>query len=135
MIVGSPFNGTDARTYILIPPGFDGSVPAEFPTTDIVQWPSKTACGVVRMAVETGSDAEIATINACQDPGTVTPLADWLANGHMGMPQAERDIVAGDFAIPDGRPGYLKATREAVAHGPPQTRIADLPSRNFQPSS
>lgn len=106
MIVGSPFNGTAARKYILIPPGFDGTVPADFPTTDIVQWPSKTAYGVVRMAVENGTEAEIATINAYQDQVTVTPLADWLANGHKGVPQAGRDIVAGDFPIPDGLPGY-----------------------------
>lgn len=106
MIVGSPFNGTIARKYILIPPGFDGTVPADFPTTDIVQWPSKTAYGVVRMAVETGSDAEIATINAYQDQATMTPLADWMANGHKGVPQEGRDIVAGDFVIPDGLPDY-----------------------------
>jgi hypothetical protein len=106
MIVGSPFNGTIARKYILIPPGFDGTVPADFPTTDIVQWPSKTAYGVVRMAVETGSDAEIATINAYQDQVTMTPLADWMADGHKGVPQEGRDIVAGDFVIPDGLPDY-----------------------------
>ncbi len=106
MIVGSPFNGTIARKYILIPPGFDGTVPADFPTTDIVQWPSKTAYGVVRMAVENGSDAEIATINAYQDQVTMTPLADWMANGHKGVPQEGRDIVAGDFVIPDGLPDY-----------------------------
>lgn len=63
MIVGSPFNGTRARKYILVPPGFTGNVPADFPTTEIVQWPALTAYGVVRMAVETGSEAEIKTIN------------------------------------------------------------------------
>ena len=106
MIVGSPFNGTRARKYILLPPDFAGEVPADFPTTDIVQWPSKTAYGVVRMAVMTGSDAEIATINAYQDQVTVTPLADWLANGHKGVPQANREIVQGDFVIPTGLPDY-----------------------------
>lgn len=106
IIVGSPFNGTKARKYILLPPGFTGTVPADFPTTDIFQWPSKTAYGVVRMAVETGSDAEIATINAYQDQVTVTPLADWLANGNKGIAQADRKIVPGDFVIPDGLPDY-----------------------------
>jgi hypothetical protein len=78
MIVGSPFNGTKARKYILIPPDFAGEVPADFPTTDIVQWPSKTAYGVVRMAVMTGAKAEIKKINTYQDQVTMTPLADWL---------------------------------------------------------
>ncbi|MCM0612072.1 DUF1254 domain-containing protein [Marinobacter sediminum] len=106
IIVGSPFNGTKARKYILVPPGFEGNVPADFPTTDIMQWPSKTAYGVVRMAVKTGSDSEIATINAYQDQVTVTPLADWLSNGNKGIAQADRDIVPGDFVVPAGLPDY-----------------------------
>ena len=106
MIVGSPFNGTKARKYILIPPGFSGEVPTDFPTTDIVQWPSKTAYGVVRMAVMTGAEAEIKKINAYQDQVTMTPLADWLANGHKGVAQADRDIVPGDYVIPAGLPEY-----------------------------
>jgi len=106
MIVGSPFNGTKARKYILLPPDFAGEVPADFPTTDIVQWPSKTAYGVVRMAVKTGSEAEIKIINGYQDQVTMTPLADWLANDHKGIAQADRKIVPGDFVIPDGLPDY-----------------------------
>lgn len=106
MIVGSPFNGTIARKYILVPPGFKGKIPADFPTTDIVQWPAKTAYGIARMANKTGSDAEIKIINGYQDQTTITPLADWLANGHKGIPQADRKIVKGDFPIPDGLPEY-----------------------------
>ncbi len=121
MIVGSPFNGTRARKYILVPPGFTGNVPADFPTTEIVQWPSLTAYGVVRMAVETGSEAEIKKINGYQDQVTITPLADWLANGHKGIAQADRKIVKGDFLIPDGLPEYQfgqvdKADCRAVFH-------------------
>jgi len=106
MIVGSPFNGTKARKYILVPPGFTGNVPADFPTTEIVQWPALTAYGVVRMAVKTGSEAEIKEINGYQDETTITPLADWLANGNKGIAQADREIVKGDFLIPEGLPEY-----------------------------
>ena len=106
MIVGSPFNGTRARKYILVPPGWTGNVPADFPTTEIVQWPSLTAYGVVRMAVETGTEAEIKEINGYQDETTITPLADWLSNGKKGIAQADRKIVKGDFLIPDGLPQY-----------------------------
>ena len=106
MIDGSPFIGTSARKYILLPPGFTGNVPADFPTTDIVQWPALTAYGVVRMANKTGADAEIKTINGYQDQVTITPLADWLANGKKGIAQADRKIVKGDFLIPDGLPEY-----------------------------
>tara|TARA_R110000772_G_scaffold268659_1_gene397128 strand:+ start:34644 stop:36128 length:1485 start_codon:yes stop_codon:yes gene_type:complete len=106
MIVGSPFNGTQARKYILVPPNFAGNVPADFPSTEIIQWPALTAYGVARMAVETGTDAEIKVINGYQDALTITPLADWLANGHKGIAQSDREIVKGDFLIPEGLPEY-----------------------------
>jgi len=106
LIVGSPFNGTKARKYILVPPGFTGNIPADFPTTDIIQWPFKTAFGLARMALMTSTDAEIKKINGYQDQLTMTPLKDWLANGHKGIPQADRKIVKGDFPIPNGLPEY-----------------------------
>ena len=106
LIVGSPFNGTQARKYILVPPDFTGNIPADFPTTDIIKWPFKTAFGLARMALMTSTDAEIKKINGYQDQLTMTPLADWLANGHKGIPQADRQIVKGDFPIPDGLPEY-----------------------------
>lgn len=106
LIVGSPFNGTKARKYILVPPGFTGNIPADFPTTDIIQWPFKTAFGLARMALMTSTDAEIKKINGYQDQLTMTPLKDWLANGHKGIPQADRKITKGDFPIPDGLPEY-----------------------------
>ena len=106
IIVGSPFNGTKARKYILVPPGYTKDIPADFATTDIFQWPSLTASAVARMAVETGSDAEIKEINGYQDQLTMTPLADWLANNHKGIPEANRKIVKGDFFIPAGLPEY-----------------------------
>ena len=106
LIVGSPFNGTKARKYILVPPDFTGNIPADFPTTDIIKWPFKTAFALARMALMTSTDAEIKKINGYQDELTMTPLADWLANGHKGIPQADREIVKGDFPIPDGLPEY-----------------------------
>lgn len=103
-IVGSPFNGTKARNYLFVPPGFEGKLPGGFPATDIVQWPGKTAYAIVRMAVEVGSDEEIATINAYQDRVTATRLSDWVANGDAGVPQAERALVKADYPVYDRLP-------------------------------
>jgi hypothetical protein len=99
LIAGSPFNGTKARRYLLVPPGYKGKLPGSFPTTDIIAWPSKTAWMGVRMAVKTGSDEEIAVINKYQDQLTVTVLSDWIANGNAGIPQADRKKLNGDFAV------------------------------------
>lgn len=106
MIVGSPFNGTQARKYILVPPGYEGNLPADFPTTDIIQWESKTAYIVVRMAVETGSDKEIKTINHYQDQVTTTPVSEWVANGNKGVSQATSTIKPGKYVIPKDLPSY-----------------------------
>ena len=98
-MVGSPFNGTKARKYLFVPPGYEGEIPADFPTTEIIAWPSKTAYAIVRLAVKTGSDGEIAKINRYQDQITATLVSDWKANGNAGVLQAKREIVKGDFKI------------------------------------
>lgn len=98
-ILGSPFNGTKNRKYLFLPPGYDGKLPGSIPATDIIPWPGKTAFAIVRIAVVTGTDAEIAEINAYQDQITATPLSDWTANGNAGLPQAGRAVVKGDFAV------------------------------------
>lgn len=73
LTVGSPFNGTDARKYVILPEGYKGKVPDEFPTTDVVQWPSKTAYALVRMGVKTGSDGARCAMQAALKP------AGWTA--------------------------------------------------------
>lgn len=106
LTAGSPFNGTAAKKYLILPNGYDGKVPASFPTTDIVQWSSYTGYAVVRMGVKTGSDEEISVINGYQDDITMTPLVAWLANGNVGVPQADAAIQMGSFTVPDGLPEY-----------------------------
>ena len=63
-MVGNQFNGTKARSYIFLPSGYTGKVPGEFVTTDVIQAPSNTGYIFVRIAVMSGSDAEIKKINA-----------------------------------------------------------------------
>jgi len=97
--VGSPFNGTEARMYLFVPPGYEGPLPEGIPTTEIISWPTKTVFVIVRIAVETGTAEEIAEINAYQDQITATPLSEWIANGNAGVPQSERAIVPGDYPV------------------------------------
>jgi hypothetical protein len=106
--VGSPFNGTDARSYVFLPAGYEGELPSEFATTDIVYWPSLTAYALVRVALMEGTDEEIATINAFQDAITMTPLKDWRENDVKGVLQAEREIIPGDFPVPERLPKYAR---------------------------
>lgn len=98
-MTGNQFNGTKARQYLFVPAGYDGEIPGEFVTTDVVQAPSNTGYIFVRIAVMTGADEEIEEINALQDQITITPVSQWLANGKKGLATAKQEIIPGDYAV------------------------------------
>ena len=98
-MVGNQFNGTEARTYIFLPVGYQGKVPGDFVTTEVIEASSNVGFGVVRIAVMTGTDKEIKKINAWQDQITVTPLSQWLANGKKGVSQTKSKVVAGTYLV------------------------------------
>ncbi|MFC7226468.1 DUF1254 domain-containing protein [Salinirubellus salinus] len=96
---GNQFDGTDARSYLILPDRYEGLVPGEFPTTDVVDAPTKTVFAIVRYALhDPTDDAEVAHVNDLQERSTITPLGEWLENDHAGVPQAERSVVPGDYA-------------------------------------
>lgn len=97
MMVGNQFNGTKARSYLVVPPNYTGKLPAGFVTTDVIKAPSKTVWGGSRIAVMTGTDAEIKEINEIQDKITITPLSKWIANGRKGVPWQGAERVKGDY--------------------------------------
>ena len=90
---GNQFNGTDARSYLILPDGYDGEVPGEFVTTDVVDAPTKTAFAVVRYALHDPTD----DVDDLHERSTITPLGEWLEKDHSGVPQAERPVVPGDY--------------------------------------
>jgi len=95
---GNQFNGTDVRSYAILPDGYAGDVPGEFVTTDVVEAPTTTAFAVVRFALhDPTDDAEIAHLNALQGQSTITPPCEWLENDHSSVPQAARSVVPGDY--------------------------------------
>jgi len=97
LMAGNQFNGTEARSYIIVPNDFKGKIPAEFATTEMIHAPSKTSYALTRIAVLTGSDKDISQINAYQDQISITPLSKWVANGKKGVSQSKVGVVAGTF--------------------------------------
>ena len=97
LMAGNQFNGTDARSYIVVPDDFKGKIPAEFATTEVIHAPSKTSYALTRIAVLTGSDKDISQINAYQDQISITPLSKWMANGKKSVPQSKASVVPGAF--------------------------------------
>jgi hypothetical protein len=97
LMAGNQFNGTAARSYIIVPPDYAGEIPAEFATTEVIHAPSKISYALTRIAVVTGSDQDISQINSYQDQISITPLSKWVANGKKGVPQSRADVVPGSY--------------------------------------
>lgn len=107
-MVGNRFNGSKAKKYIFIPPSYQGSIPREFSTQNVIQWPSNIAYVLVRIALETGSENELKQINAWQDSITLTPMKSWMANSHKGIERKNKSIVAGRYFVPENLPNIAK---------------------------
>lgn len=98
LYAGNQFNGTDARSYLILPDGYEGEIPGDFAATDVVQTGTKSLFAFVRYALgDARDDSEVAFVNDLQSRTTITPLSEWLDNGHSGVPQTERPVVVGDY--------------------------------------
>ncbi|WP_458191044.1 DUF1254 domain-containing protein [Haladaptatus sp. NG-WS-4] len=51
LYAGNQFNGTDARSYLVLPDGYEGEIPGDFAATDVVQAGTKTLFTEVRYAL------------------------------------------------------------------------------------
>lgn len=98
LYAGNQFNGTDARSYLILPDDYEGEIPGDFAATDVVQAGTKTLFTLVRYALRNPTDeSEIAYVNDLQEQTTITPLSEWLANDRSGVPRAEQSVVAGNY--------------------------------------
>jgi hypothetical protein len=97
LMAGNQFNGTDARSYIIVPDDYKGKIPGEFATTEVIHAPSKTSYVLTRIAVLTGSDKDISQINTYQDQISITPMSKWVANGKKGVSQSKTKVIPGAY--------------------------------------
>ncbi|WP_254532920.1 DUF1254 domain-containing protein [Natrinema gelatinilyticum] len=98
LYAGNQFNGTDARSYLILPDEYEGEIPGDFPATDVVQTGTKTLLTELRYALRDPTDeSEIAYVNDLQEQTTITQLSEWLANDRSGVPRAEQSVVPGDY--------------------------------------
>jgi hypothetical protein len=98
LYAGNQFNGTDARSYLILPDDYEGEIPGDFAATDVVQAGTKTLAMLVRYALRDPTDeSEISYVNDLQAQTTITPLSEWLENDRSGVPRAEQSVVPGDY--------------------------------------
>jgi len=100
LYAGNQFNGTKARAYLIIPKGYDSTIPDDFVTTDIIAMPSNTLCAIVRyVRKDPASKDESVYIKKLLASTTITPVSKWVSNGSKGMNRDEQEIVNGDYVI------------------------------------
>ncbi len=98
LYAGNQFNGTDARSYLILPDDYQGEIPGDFAATDVVQAGTKTLSTELRYALRDPTDeSEIAYVNGLQEQTTITPLSEWVENDRSGVPRAEQSVVPGDY--------------------------------------
>ncbi|NGM70355.1 DUF1254 domain-containing protein [Natronolimnobius sp. AArcel1] len=98
LYAGNQFNGTDARSYLILPDDYEGEIPDDFAATDVVQARTNTLFTNVRYALGDPTDeSEIAYVNDLQAQTTITPLSEWLENDRSSVPRAEQSVVPGDY--------------------------------------
>lgn len=98
LYAGNQFNGTKARSYLIVPEDYDGAIPPEFVTTDVIRVPSRTLCGIIRYArQDSANPAEQGLINGLFAGSTITPLGQWVANDSRGMSREDLSIVPGSY--------------------------------------
>ncbi|MEY7851153.1 DUF1254 domain-containing protein [Natrarchaeobius sp. A-rgal3] len=77
LYAGNQFNGTDARSYLILLDDYEGEIPGDFPATDVVHAGTKTLLTIVRYALRDPTDeSEIAYVNDLQEQTTITPLSE-----------------------------------------------------------
>lgn len=98
LFAGNQFNGTSAQKYLIVGDGYEGELPPEFETTQIIHAPTNTSAGLIRYArhdAEDKNDNKI--INNYLDASTITPLSQWIANGREGISRDKKEMVPGQY--------------------------------------
>ncbi len=110
LYAGNQFNGTRARTYVIIPEDYDGSFPDNFLTTEIIPVPANSLTAIIRYARKSPeSKDEIVSIKKLLANSTITPLSKWIANGNKGLSSEKQEIVKGNYTLYDRSKELTKA--------------------------
>jgi hypothetical protein len=123
--IGQRLTGTAARSFVLVPPGWRGEVPAAFDAPGArIEAPTRWLWVIGRILVDGPHD--LPALHALQDGFVVRTLADWQA-GAAPRPMAF-DPACDPKAPPDA--GHFAAqVQRALRENPPPARDADRLAR------
>ena len=121
--LGQRLTGTAARSFVVVPPGWQGELPAAFDASGArIQAPTRWLWIIGRILVDGPHD--VAAVNALQDGFKLRPLADWVA----GRPPAPRAFdPACDPKAPASATHFAAQVNAALRENPPPaSELADL---------
>ncbi len=123
--IGQRLTGTAARSFVIVPPGWQGQLPAAFdaPGARIVA-PTRWLWIIGRILVDGPQD--VAAVNRLQDGFVVRPLADWMD----GKPPAPRAFdPACDPKAPVTAAHFAAQVNAALRDNPPPAGEATFMAR------
>jgi len=108
---GNQLTGRQAQKYIIVGPDWQGKIPDEFTSIQIIKAPSSSAFFIIRHGLESYAQEDLDKVKGYQDQTSATPLGLWLANGSKGIVTSVREKKAGSFA---SFPRMTKLTQRVV---------------------
>ena len=133
--LGQRLTGTRARAFVIVPPGWQGELPAAFDAPGArIQAPTRWLWIIGRILVEGPHD--VAAVNALQDGFKLRPLADWVA----GRSPAPRLFdPACDPKAPASAAHFAAQVNAALRQNPPpaeeQAELARLAAVGIGPDA
>lgn len=94
---GSQFTGNGAQRYLVVGPDWRGDLPAEFPSSHIIEAPSSAFSLTLRVALTSRDDADLAVARDMIDRFRAGPLSLWRKHGGALISSKEQAVVAGDY--------------------------------------
>lgn len=123
--IGPRLTGTQARSFVVTPPGWSGALPAGFDAPGArIEAPTRWLWVIGRILVDGAQD--LPAVHALQDGFGVRPLADWAANATPGPRSFAPDC---DPQAPATARHFATQVNAALRDNPPPARERGLVAR------
>lgn len=126
--IGPRLTGTQARSFLITPPGWSGALPAGFDAPGAhIQAPTRWLWIIGRILVDGPWD--LAAVHALQDGFSMAPLADWLAGQAAGSPAPRAFAPDCDPQAPATAAHFAAQVNAALRENPPPAVQRELVER------
>ena len=126
--IGPRLTGTQARSFLVTPPGWSGALPAGFDAPGAhIQAPTRWLWIIGRILVDGPRD--LAAVHALQDGFSMAPLADWLAGQAAVAPVPRAFAPDCDPQAPATADHFAAQVNAALRENPPPAAQRELVER------